>query len=244
MGRIRPPDLVQVGVQLRIGLGRGYQPAPVVLVDRHLLGHQEPRAQPRGLGAQGEHRRDSAGVTDPASRDHRHRRHRVHHSGHQRQCRDPTPHVPAGLPALRDNHVHAGRYRPPCFLGAPDRVHDNPPGVVHRLDITAGIPPHKRDDPQAGLKGRLKAAVMIFGENEVAAERPRRQRRRLTNDGSGVIGPCERHHAERAGIRDRSGQPGNGGHGCLDDWLFNPEYLAYRRGHCLRPFRDCWLATR
>jgi hypothetical protein len=29
-------------------------------VDRHLLGQQEPRAQPRGLGAQGEHRRDAA----------------------------------------------------------------------------------------------------------------------------------------------------------------------------------------
>ena len=127
MGRIGPPDLVQVGVPLRIGLGRGYQPAPVVLVDRHLLGQQEPRAQPRGLGAQGEHRGDAAGVTDPAGRDHRHRRHRVHHRGHQRQRRDGTPHVPAGLPALRDDHVHAGRDCPPCLLGTADRVQDDPP---------------------------------------------------------------------------------------------------------------------
>ena len=31
MGRVRPPDRVQVVVPLRIGLGRRYQPAPVVL---------------------------------------------------------------------------------------------------------------------------------------------------------------------------------------------------------------------
>jgi hypothetical protein len=60
VGGIGPPDVVQVGVPLGIGLGRGYQRAPVVPVDRHLLGQQEPRAQPRGLGAQGEHRRDAA----------------------------------------------------------------------------------------------------------------------------------------------------------------------------------------
>jgi len=65
-------------------------------------------------------------------------------------------------------------------------VHDDSTGVVHRLDVAAGIPPHERDDPQAGLKGLVKATVVIFGENEVAAERPRGQRRRLTNDGSGI----------------------------------------------------------
>jgi DNA-binding CsgD family transcriptional regulator len=49
--RVWPPDRVEVGVALSIGLGRRYQRAPVVLVDRHLLGQQEPRAHPRGLGA-------------------------------------------------------------------------------------------------------------------------------------------------------------------------------------------------
>ncbi len=226
MGRIGPPDVVQVGVPLRIGLGGRYQPAPVVLVQRHLLGQQEPGAQPRGLRSQGEHRGDSASVTDPASRDHRHRRHRVHDSRHQRQCRDLAPHVPAGLPALRDDHVRAGRDCPPCLLGAADRVHNDPPGGVHRLDVAAGIPPHERDDPQAGLEGLVKAAVTIFGENQVAAERPRGQRRCRTNAGSDVSGPRERHHAERAGIRDRRGQLGNVGHGRLDDRLLNPEHLA------------------
>jgi hypothetical protein len=110
---------------VRIGLGRRYHPAPVLLVDRHLLGQQEPRTQPCGLGAQGEHRRDSPSVTDPASRDHRHRRHRVHYSGHQRQCRDGTPHVSASLPALRHDQVHSGRDCPPRLLGAADRVHDS-----------------------------------------------------------------------------------------------------------------------
>ena len=66
-------------------------------------------------------------------------------------------------------------------------VHDDSPGVVHRLDVAAGIPPDKRDDPQAGFEGRLQATVVIFGENKVAAERPRGQRRRLTNDSSGVF---------------------------------------------------------
>jgi hypothetical protein len=57
---------------------------------------------------------------------------------------------------------------------------------VHRLDVAAGIPPDKRDDPQAGFEGLVKATVVIFGEDEVAAERSRGQRRCLTNDGSGV----------------------------------------------------------
>ena len=156
-----------------------------------------------------------------------------------------VPHTcpPASQPCATTT-FYAGRDRPPCLLGAPDRVHDDSPGGVHRLDVVAGIPRHKRDDPQAGLEGLVETAVMIFGENEIAAERPRGQRRRLTNDGSGVSGPRERQHAERAGSRDRRSQPGNGGHGCLDNRSFNPEHLAYRRGHCLRPFRDSLLATR
>ncbi len=160
---------------------------PVVLVDRHLLGQQEPRAQPRGLGAQGQHRGDATGVTDPAGRDHRHRCYGVHDSGHQRQCRDGAPHVPAGLPALRDDHVRAGRDGPPCFLGGADRVQDNPPGVVDLLDVAAGIPPEKRHDPQPGLESRVKATVLILGQDEVAAERPRGQRRRLPDHGTGVF---------------------------------------------------------
>jgi len=184
---VGPPDRVQVGVPLRIGLYRRYQAAPVVLVDRHLLGQQEPGAQPCRLGTQGEHRGDAASITDPARRDHRHRRHRVHHRWHQRKCRDGAPDVPAGLPALRDDHVHAGRDGPPCFLGRAHRVHDDAPGVVDLLDVAAGITQEKRHDPQAGVKGRLKATVTVFGENEVAAERPRGQRRGVPDHGSDVF---------------------------------------------------------
>ena len=183
---VGPPDRVQVGVPLRIGLYRRYQAAPVVLVDRHLLGQQEPGAQPRGLGAQGEHRRDPASVSDPAGRDHRHRRHRVHHGGHQRQRPDVPPHVAAGLPALRDDHVHAGRDRAPCLLGTADREQDDAPGAVHLLDVVAWISPQERDDPQAGLERLVDATVAILGEDEVTAERPRGQRRRRTNVGSDV----------------------------------------------------------
>ena len=99
-----------------------------------------------------------------------------------------VPHTcPPAFPALRDDHVRAGCDGPPCFLGSADRVHDNAPGVVDLLDVAAGITPEKRDDPQAGLKGLVKPTVVIFGENEVAAERPRGQRRRLTNDRAGVF---------------------------------------------------------
>jgi hypothetical protein len=42
VGRIRPPDLVQVGVLLRIGLGRVLQSTAILLVDGHFLGKQNP----------------------------------------------------------------------------------------------------------------------------------------------------------------------------------------------------------
>jgi hypothetical protein len=231
VGRIRPPDLVQVGVQVRIGLGRGHQPPPVVLVDRHLLGQQEPRAQPGRLGAEGEHRRDAPGVADPARRDHRHRRHRVDHGGHQRQGPDGAPHVPAGLQSLRDDNVRPGRDRPPGLLGVADRVQDNSAGVVHALDVGAWISPEKRDDPQAGLEGLVKATVPVLGEDKVAAERPRGECRCVAHGRSDVRRPGQRNHAERAGIGDRRGQPGNLSDRRLDDRLVNPKQLAYRRAH-------------
>ena len=116
VGRIRPPDLVQVGVPLRIGLGRLHQATAVLLVDRHLLGKQEPGAQPGRLGAEGEHGCHSAGVSDPAGRDHRHRCHRVHDRRHQRQRRHLAPHVPAGLPALGHDDINSDWRRPAAPL--------------------------------------------------------------------------------------------------------------------------------
>jgi hypothetical protein len=94
--------------------------------------------------------------------------------------------VPAGLPALRNDHVHAGRDCPPRLVCTADRVHNDSPGVMHLLDVAARITQKERHDPQAGLKSLVKATVMIFGENEVAAKRPSGQRRCLTDDGSGV----------------------------------------------------------
>ena len=49
VGRVRPSDLVEVGVPLRIGLGGVYQTTAILLVDRHLLGKQKPGTQPRRL---------------------------------------------------------------------------------------------------------------------------------------------------------------------------------------------------
>jgi hypothetical protein len=42
-------------------------------------------------------------------------------------------------------------------------VHDHAPGVVHALDVAAGITHEKRDNAQAGVKGLVKATVTIFG---------------------------------------------------------------------------------
>jgi hypothetical protein len=62
------------------------------------------------------------GGTDLASRDQGHRRHRVHTAGTSGSVATVSHTCPPGL------------------LGAADRVHDDSPGVVHRLDVAAGIP--------------------------------------------------------------------------------------------------------
>jgi hypothetical protein len=93
--------------------------------------------------------------------------------------------------------------------------------VDHVVAHGVAMPPHYM----------VKTTVTVFGENEVAAERPRGQRRRLPNHGSDVFGPRQRQHAERAGIRDRRGQPGNRNHGRQDYRLFDPEQLAHRCAH-------------
>jgi len=229
VGGVGPSDRVQVGVALRIGLGGGYQATPIVLVDRHLLGQQEARAQPRGLGAEGEHRGDAASVADPAGRDHRYGRDGVDHRWHQRKRCDAPRHVAARLPSLRDDHVDTASHGAPCLLGAADRVHDEPSGVVHRVDIAPGVAPEERHDPQARRECLIDAAVLIEGENEVPGKRPVGERSGLTDHLSGVIGPPQPQRAEATGIRDRGGQAGIDRQRRLDDRVFNAEQLAHRR---------------
>jgi hypothetical protein len=50
-----------------------YQAAPILLVDRHLVGQEKPRAEPGGLRAKGEHGRDSSSVANPTGRNDRRR---------------------------------------------------------------------------------------------------------------------------------------------------------------------------
>ncbi len=52
MGRVGPPDVVQVGVPLRIDLGRSYQPAPVLGVGV-LLVVEVLLDGPTGIGQEG-----------------------------------------------------------------------------------------------------------------------------------------------------------------------------------------------
>ena len=153
-----------------------------------------------GLRAEGEHGRDSSSVANPTGRDDRHRCHRVDHRRHQRERCHATPDVPAGLPTLRNDDVHSTSDCAPRFLGAADRVHDKPSGVMHQLDVALGIAEDERHDPQTSRKGLIDSMVLIGGENEVAAKRTIGQRCRFTNQISGIVGPPQPHGAEAAGI--------------------------------------------
>jgi len=80
-------------------------------------------------------------------RDDRYRRDRIDYRRHQRERCHATQYVPAGLPALRDDDVRATCDCTPRFLGGPDRLHDKPSGVMHRVDIALGIAQEERHDP-------------------------------------------------------------------------------------------------
>ncbi len=106
----------------------------------------------------------------------------------------------ARLPALRDDHVHATSDCAPGLLGAADRVHDEPSGVVHHLDVALWIALEERDDPQARRKSLIDATVLIRVQREVAAKRTIGQRRRFTDHSSRVIHPPQLRGTKRASI--------------------------------------------
>ena len=169
-------------------------------MDRHFIGQQKPRTEPGGLRAEGEHGCDSSRVANSTGRNDRDGRHRVDYRRHQRKRRHTTPDVTAGLPTLRNDDV---RSRSDCasgFLGAADRMHDKPVGVVHQVDVAAGIAEDEGHDPQAGGKGLIDSTVLIGGENEVAGKRPVGEACRCTNHIFGVVGPRQSQAAEAAGI--------------------------------------------
>ena len=82
-----------------------HHPLLVVVVAVRLGRGDEARAHPHALGAQRQRRRDAAAVGHAARRQHRARRHRVHHRGDQHQPGDAAG-VAARLVALGDHHVH------------------------------------------------------------------------------------------------------------------------------------------
>ena len=104
--------------------------------------------------------------------------------------------------------VHSTPDRAPRFLDAADRVHDKPSGVMHLVDVAAGIAPEERHDPQTRRKCLIDSMVLIRGENEVAGKGPVGEGCRFPNHVSGIIGPPQPQGAEAAGIRDRGGQAG------------------------------------
>jgi hypothetical protein len=169
-------------------------------VNRHFIGQQEPRAEQGGLRAEGEHGRDSSSVANPTSCNHRYRCHGVDDRRHQRERCHATPDVPAGLPTLRHDDVHATSDCAPRFLDTADRVHDKPSAVMHQLDIVLGLAPEERHDPQSSVEGLIDSMVLIEGENEVAGERPVGKGRRFPNYGCGIVGPPQPQGAEAACI--------------------------------------------
>src|ERR1700722_7283212 len=97
--------------------------------------------------------------------------------------------MPAGLPALRYDYVRSACGRAPRFLGAPDRVHDEPSGVMQRLDTAIRVAQQERHYPQTSGKGLIESTLLIGGENEIARKGPAGERCRFTNQLSRVVGP-------------------------------------------------------
>jgi hypothetical protein len=140
-----------------------------------------------------------------------------------------TPHVPPGLPALRNDDVHPISGCAPRFLRAADRVHKKPSGVMHQVDIAVGIAPDERHDPQTRREGLIDSTALILEEDEVAGKRPVGEDCRFANHLAGVIGPRQSQAAEAAGIGDRGGQAGICRQRRQDDRVFYPQQLAHRR---------------
>jgi hypothetical protein len=75
----------------------------------------------------------------------------------------------------------------------------------------------------------LTAVLIRAAKNEIAGKRPVGECCRFTNQVSGVIGPCQCHAAESAGIGDRGGQARIGRYRRLDDRVLDPKQFAHRR---------------
>jgi hypothetical protein len=108
--------------------------------------------------------------------------------------------VAASLPTLRNNDVHATSHCAPGFLGAANRVHDKRSGVMHRVDVAAGIAEEERHAAQASRKGLIDSTVLIGGKNEVAGKRSVGEGCRFTNHNPCVLRPRQPQAAEAAGI--------------------------------------------
>jgi hypothetical protein len=108
--------------------------------------------------------------------------------------------VAAGLPALRNDDVHTSADCAPGFLGAADRMHQERSGVMHLLDVAAGVAEEERHAAQAGSKRLIDSMVLIGAEHEVAGKRPVGECCRFTDHNPCVLRPRQPQAAEAAGI--------------------------------------------
>jgi hypothetical protein len=136
-----------------------------------------------------EHGRDSSGVANPAGRDHRHRRYGVDHRRDQRQRRDGTQHVPAGLPALGNDHIDSTADCASRLLGTCHRVQHETSGIMQTANVGRWVAPVNETmrSPASGASGRR--ALLIPGENEIPTEGAICQRFCLDDHRSDVSDP-------------------------------------------------------
>ena len=139
-----------------------------------LICYDESCPHPRRLCTQSEDRRDPASVSDPASGDHRCRRHRVHDRRDEREGPDRTPDMSAGIETLRHDDVHTGLDGELGLLGATDVEHHERSGRMRFIEVRTPWRqggPVVGDEVHASFEAGRKPLPLIPLQDEVGAER-------------------------------------------------------------------------
>jgi hypothetical protein len=169
--RIRPPAVEERSVE-GVGFTGAEDAAPVVGMDRGLVRGEEPGADPRAGGAEGEHGGEAATVSDSACGDDRNRRYGVDDPRHERERRNGSPDVTSGLPALRDDDVGSGCGGcPRLYRGADGDEHDRI-GRTGLGNEISGVAPEEGDDAHLRRQRGGEPLALVPVQPEVDAERP------------------------------------------------------------------------
>ena len=205
-----------------------------------LFREQEAGADPRPGGAEREHRRQPPPVDDAAGRQHGDAGRGIDHRGHERQRRDLAPDVAARFPALRHQHVDAGRRAAralPRRRRRCGRRARRPHGCARRR-----APDRPRRRRPAARPRRARSPAARSGPIRRTRLTPkgrsvRARVRRISAPRRVEIAPGEGEHAQPAGVADGGRQLRRGGAADrrLDDRQFDAEQVRERRpdGHAV-----------